>query len=99
VPVANALGAHAQAGFETTSASAHREIGANMKATMGTQLNRWTADELLAEVLQRSTGDRPALNDIQVTIMRALLEDCDRKAGANTGTQSGHSPTEEKALV
>ena len=44
-------------------------------------LDRWTTDELLAEVLSRSAGDRSALDRIQVSTMRALLDDCDQKSG------------------
>jgi hypothetical protein len=45
-------------------------------------LDRWTTDELFAEVLSRSAGDRSALDRIQVSTMRALLDDCDQKSGA-----------------
>ncbi len=51
--------------------------------TTTVDLDRWTTDELLAEVLTRSAGDRSALDLIQVTTMRAILDDCDEK-----GTQS-----------
>lgn len=50
-------------------------------ATVG--LDRWTTDELLAEVLTRSAGDRSSLDLIQVATIRAILDDCDDK-----GTQS-----------
>lgn len=43
-------------------------------------LDTWTTDELLTEVLHRSEGDRPALDRIQATTMRAVLNDCDQKA-------------------
>ena len=69
-----------------------------MKATLTAPLDRWTTGELLAEVLERSAGDRPALDHIQVTIMQALLEDCDQKADTETGTQSGHRHTETTGL-
>lgn len=51
-------------------------------------MNRWTTDELFAEVLNRSAADRPALNHIQAMIMRALLNDCDQKADAGGRAQS-----------
>lgn len=54
-----------------------------MKALMD-NLDAWTTDELLEEVLRRSAGDRPTLDLIQATIMRALLNDCDQKADADT---------------
>lgn len=42
-------------------------------------LSGWTTDDLFSEVLNRSVGDRSALNLIQVRTMRALLDDCDQK--------------------
>ena len=42
-------------------------------------LGGWTADELLAEVFRRSAGDRPALQLLQLTTIRALLAEGDRK--------------------
>jgi len=39
----------------------------------------WTTDELLAEVFRRSAGDRPALQHLQLTAIRALLAEGDRK--------------------
>lgn len=51
--------------------------------TLMKNLDAWTTDELLAELLRRSTGDRPALDRIQATIMRALLNNCDQKADAD----------------
>jgi hypothetical protein len=51
-----------------------------------TQLNELSTDELFAEVLNRSAGDRPTLNRIQTKILRALLDDCDQKT--DTGAQS-----------
>jgi hypothetical protein len=44
----------------------------------------WTTDELLAEVLRRSAGDRPALQSLQLTTIRALLAEGDRKASCKT---------------
>jgi hypothetical protein len=52
-------------------------------------LDTWTTDELLTEVLGRSAGDRPALDRIQITTMRALLNDCDQKADAGTQPATG----------
>ena len=62
-------------------------------------LSRWTTDELLAEALSRSAGDRPALDRIQITIMRALLDDCDRRSAVDRNTPSGHWHATEAALV
>ena len=42
-------------------------------------LGGWTTDELLAEVFRRSAGDRPALQLLQLTTIRALLAEGDRK--------------------
>jgi len=42
-------------------------------------IGRWTTDELLAEVFKRSAGDRPALQLLQMTTIRALLAEGDRK--------------------
>jgi hypothetical protein len=47
--------------------------------TLAKDLGGWTTDELLAEVLERSAGDRPAFQLLQATIIRALLTDSDRK--------------------
>jgi len=54
-------------------------------------MNRLTTDELLAEVLHRSAGDRPTLNHIQAMIIRALLDECDQKAVIGPRSQSLHS--------
>lgn len=54
-------------------------------------LNKWTTDELFTEVLNRSAGDRPTLNQIQQMLMRALLHDCDQKADIGARAQSLHS--------
>jgi hypothetical protein len=48
--------------------------------TPAADLDSWTTDELLAEVLSRSSGDRSALDRIRVSTMRALLDDCDQKS-------------------
>ena len=58
---------------------------------MTTQLNELTTDELFAEVLNRSAGDRLTLNHIQAMIICALLDDCDRKADTGARSQSLHS--------
>ena len=42
-------------------------------------LGGWTTDELLAEVFRRSAGDRSALRLLQLTTIRALLAEGDRK--------------------
>ena len=42
-------------------------------------LDRWTTDELLAEVLSRSAADRPALELLHKTIIGALLTESDRQ--------------------
>jgi len=47
-------------------------------------LGGWTTDELLAEVFRRSTGDRPALQLLQLTTIRALLAEGDRKVSRKT---------------
>jgi hypothetical protein len=57
-------------------------------------LDTWTTDELLKEVLHRSAGDRPALDRIQRTTMRAVLSDCDQKADANTSPATIGQPNE-----
>ena len=49
-------------------------------------IGRWTTDELLAEVLKRSAGDRPALQLLQLTTIRALLAEGDRKGSCKTAT-------------
>ena len=46
-------------------------------------LGGWTTDELLAEVFKRSAGDRPALQLLQMTTIRALLAEGDRKYPAS----------------
>ena len=47
-------------------------------------LGGWTTDELLAEVFRRSTRDRPALQLLQLTTIRALLAEGDRKVSRKT---------------
>ena len=46
--------------------------------TLAKDLGGWTTDELLAEVVERSAGDRPALQLLQATMIRALLAEGDR---------------------
>jgi hypothetical protein len=67
-----------------------QHIGVTMETPMK-DLDTWTTDELLTEVLYRSAGDRPALDRIQVTTMRALLNDCDLKADAGTQPATGQA--------
>ena len=47
--------------------------------TLTNDLGGWTTDELLAEVLERSAADRPALRLLQGMILRALLAEGDRQ--------------------
>ena len=63
-------------------------------ATPTADLERWTTDELFAEVLSRSAGDRSALDRIQVTTMRAFLDDCDQK---NARPDHWHADTDALA--
>jgi hypothetical protein len=51
----------------------------DLMETLAKDLGGWTTDELLAEVFVRSAGDRPALQLLQATIVRALLAESDRK--------------------
>jgi hypothetical protein len=51
-------------------------------------LDTWTTDELLTEVLHRSAEDRPALDRIHVATMRAQLNHCDKKVGAQPDATS-----------
>lgn len=48
--------------------------------TLTKNLSAWTTQDVLSEVLSRTTGDRRALDQIQATMMRALLKDGDDKA-------------------
>jgi len=50
-----------------------------MMDTPTANLDGWATDELFAEVLSRSVGDRSALDLLKVRIIRALLDDCDQK--------------------
>ena len=49
-------------------------------------LGGWTTDELLTEVFKRSTGDRPALQLLHLTAIRALLAEGDRRYPAKSVT-------------
>ena len=42
-------------------------------------MDRWTTDELLAEVLNRNAADRPALRLLHKTVIGALLTESDRQ--------------------
>ena len=46
---------------------------------LANNLGGWTTDELLAEVFERSAGDRPALQLLQALTIRALLAESDRE--------------------
>jgi len=59
-----------------------------MNATLTNHLEGWTTDELLVEVLKRSAGSRRALDFVQATTLRALLQECDRKVEAGLVPQS-----------
>jgi hypothetical protein len=47
--------------------------------TIAVGLESWATDDLLAEVLRRSAGDKSALDRIQATTMRTLLNHADGK--------------------
>jgi len=50
-------------------------------------LDRWSADELLCEVVRRSADDVPALRTAQEHVLRAILTAIDRDA-LGPGTQA-----------
>jgi hypothetical protein len=52
-------------------------------------MDEWTTDELLGEVLSRSADDRAALDRVQVTTMRAILDVCDRENAESDHWHSG----------
>ena len=54
--------------------------------TLANNLSGWTTDELLAEVFERSAGDRPALQLLHLTTIRALLAEGDDKYPAKSVT-------------
>ena len=58
-----------------------------MNATFTNHLESWSTDELLAEVLNRSAGSRRELDILQTTILRALLNECDRNVDAGMDAQ------------
>ncbi|HUF53203.1 MAG TPA: hypothetical protein VMR52_05445 [Dehalococcoidia bacterium] len=64
-----------------------------MIETITANLDTWTTEELLGEVMRRSAGDRNALDRVQLTAMLAILEDCDQK-----GTHPNHWHIAETAL-
>lgn len=45
-------------------------------------LGRWTSGELVEEVLKRGAADRPALQDLHLAVIRALLAEGDRNSSA-----------------
>lgn len=50
--------------------------------TSANDLDRWTSGELVAEVLKRDAANRPALQLLQTTVIRALLAEGDRNSSA-----------------
>jgi hypothetical protein len=60
--------------------------------TPTTNLGNWTTEELLGEVLSRGAGDRAALDRVQVTTMRAILDDCDKKGAQPDHWHVGATP-------
>lgn len=56
------------------------KTGEVLMGTLVNDLDRWTSDELIAEVLKRGAVDRPALQHLQTAVIRALLAEGDRKA-------------------
>ena len=57
-------------------------MGKDTMAKSANDLDGWRTDELLVEVLKRGAADRPALQLLQVTIIRALLAEGDRRSSA-----------------
>jgi hypothetical protein len=53
---------------------------------LASDLNGWTTDELLVEVLRRSAADRPALQLLQIKMIRALLAEGDLRSSARALT-------------
>jgi len=47
-----------------------------------TDLKRWTSDELLDEVVERSAADRPALRRLETMVLKARLAEIDDKSAA-----------------
>lgn len=61
-------------------------------------LNRWTTEDLLDEVVRRSAADGPALALLETTVIRARLAESDRRfAGAET--PAAPKPVKEQAGV
>jgi hypothetical protein len=55
-----------------------RELGTEI--AVANDLDAWTTDELLTEVLTRSAGDAPALRHMQGRMIEALITARDRES-------------------
>ena len=70
-------------GLETSEVEeSWRAIFAASDPTAVRSLDEWTADQLLAEVLERSAGNPQALRRMQSTMLRALLIAIDRESAS-----------------
>jgi hypothetical protein len=47
-------------------------------------MSRWTTEELLDEVIRRSASDGPALQLLEMIVLRARLAEGDRRLGGRT---------------
>ena len=59
--------------------------------TLTYNLSRWTTSDLLDEVVRRSATDGPALQLLEMVIIRARLADRDRKFGGSETRSQRHS--------
>lgn len=57
-------------------------------------LRRWTTEELLDEVVKRSSTNAPGLQLLDTIVLRARQAQCDRRFG--DGVQSELSPTQAR---
>jgi hypothetical protein len=65
--------------------------------TMTQNLNRWTTEELLDEVVRRTATDAPGLELLQTIVIRARLAESDRRLGG--GRQSELGPVRQAVGV
>jgi len=52
-------------------------------------LNKWSTDELIGEVVNRTAADGPALRLVEGVIIRARLAESDRRFGDGTQPELG----------
>ena len=84
---------HQNHSAQATDQDSRQALSLARNSNPATQLNgldRWSADELLGEIVRRSADDVPALRTTQEHVLRALLLAIDRETLGPGSQALGH---------